>query len=166
VLLARRRGFSRFLFFFLAIQEIGRPVEGSAAAEDGGSPAAEKLEQQTGRENQQEGWWWLAGIFCWWPEKRRWRGEERCGNGKNGGEHRLGSLYIARAREEEAGAGGLKLWPGGLREGGKREEAGVRFKKCNPAVCSLCLFFSKGKKKGERSNNAPLHWSTTKFQDS
>jgi len=124
VLLARRRGFSRFLFFFLAIQEIGRPVEGSAAAEDGGSPAAEKLEQQTGRENQQEGWWWLAGIFCWWPEKRRWRGEERCGNGKNGGRTQAGlPLYSAReggrgrCRWTEVMAGGA---PGGGQKGGSR----------------------------------------------
>jgi len=35
--------------------------------------------------------------FVGGPEKRR--GEERCGNGKNGGEEGLGSLYIAGARE-------------------------------------------------------------------
>jgi hypothetical protein len=49
-MLARRRGFSRFLFFFLAIQQ-RRPVEAAAAGD--GSPAAEKLGQQTGRKNQQ-----------------------------------------------------------------------------------------------------------------
>jgi len=59
-MLTRRRGFSRFLFFLLAIQQ-RRPVE-AAAAGDEGSPAAEKLGQQTGGKNQQ-GWSWLGILL-------------------------------------------------------------------------------------------------------